>query len=101
MRELLFSFDVGRSTLGVGRWNSSSKPPTPNEDSGSAIFPIIVGDEEAALDLAGALQNEGFFVPAIRYPSVPKGSARLRVTVTAAHEEDQIHALSAAIKRSL
>src|SRR5438034_694200 len=62
-------------------------------EAGSAIFPWIVGDEQTALDLASALQSEGFLVPAIRYPTVAKGAARLRVTVTAAHEEDQIRAL--------
>jgi len=65
----------------------------------SAISPWIVGDEQAALDLASALQTEGFFVPAIRYPTVAKGAARLRITVTAAHEEDQIRALCEAIRR--
>jgi 8-amino-7-oxononanoate synthase len=64
----------------------------------SAIFPWIIGDEQAALNLASALQSEGFLVPAIRYPTVAKGSARLRVTVTASHEEDQIRALCEAIK---
>src|SRR6266576_4209333 len=68
-------------------------------DASSAIFPWIVGDEQAAIDLASALQMEGFFVPAIRYPTVAKGSARLRVTVTALHEEDQIRSLCRAIKR--
>jgi 8-amino-7-oxononanoate synthase len=65
----------------------------------SAIFPWIVGDEQAALDLASTLQNEGYFVPAIRYPTVAKGSARLRITVTASHEEDQIRSLCEAIQR--
>jgi 8-amino-7-oxononanoate synthase len=65
----------------------------------SAILPWIVGDEQAALDLASALQSEGFLVPAIRYPTVAKGSARLRITVTAAHQDDQIRALCKAIKR--
>jgi 8-amino-7-oxononanoate synthase len=65
----------------------------------SAIFPWIVGDEQAAIDLASALQTEGFFVPAIRYPTVAKGAARLRITVTAAQEEDQIRALCEAIRR--
>ena len=59
----------------------------------SAIFPLIVGDEKAALDMAVALQSEGFLVPAIRYPTVAKGVARLRITVTAAHEEAQIRTL--------
>jgi 8-amino-7-oxononanoate synthase len=65
----------------------------------SAIFPLIVGDEKAALDLAAALQGEGFLVPAIRYPTVAKGAARLRITVTAAHKASQIEALSEMIKR--
>jgi 8-amino-7-oxononanoate synthase len=73
---------------------------SPNEDCGSAIFPWIVEDEQAALDLAAALNSEGFLVPAIRYPTVPKGSARLRITITAAHQEDQIEALCHAMRRN-
>src|SRR5437867_5448024 len=69
------------------------------DDASSAIFPWIVGDEQAALDLTSALQSEGFLVPAIRYPTVAKGAARLRVTVTAAHQEDQVRSLCEAIKR--
>jgi 8-amino-7-oxononanoate synthase len=71
------------------------------EDVGarSAIFSLVVGDEQAALNLATALQSEEFLVPAIRYPTVAKGAARLRVTVTASHEEGQIGALCEAIKR--
>ena len=65
----------------------------------SAIFPLIVGDEKAALDMAAALQSDGFLVPAIRYPTVAKGAARLRITVTAAHEEAQIEELCELIKR--
>jgi 8-amino-7-oxononanoate synthase len=65
----------------------------------SAIFPLIVGDEKAALDLAATLQGEGFLVPAIRYPTVAKGAARLRITVTAAHKASQIEALCGTIKR--
>src|SRR5438067_2508755 len=68
-------------------------------DASSAVFPWIVGDEQAAIDLGSRLQGEGFFVPAIRYPTVAKGSARLRITVTTAHEEDQIRLLCKAIKR--
>jgi 8-amino-7-oxononanoate synthase len=65
----------------------------------SAIFPLIVGGEKAALDMAAALQTEGFLVPAVRYPTVAKGTARLRITLTAAHQEDQIRALCEAISR--
>jgi 8-amino-7-oxononanoate synthase len=73
---------------------------TPNKDNrASAIFPWIVGDEQSAIDLSRALQKEGFLVPAIRYPTVAKGSARLRITITAGHEEDQIRSLCQAIAR--
>jgi 8-amino-7-oxononanoate synthase len=107
MRELLQSSDIGRWTLGVGRSNAAVKGPmlnaqrsTLNQDSGSAIFPWIVGDEQAALDLAASLKSEGFLVPAIRHPTVAKGAARLRITVTAAHQEDQIKALCQAMRRN-
>ncbi|HET9418992.1 MAG TPA: 8-amino-7-oxononanoate synthase [Chthoniobacterales bacterium] len=63
----------------------------------SAILPWIIGDEKAAVEAAATLRAEGFLVPAIRYPSVAKGSARLRITVTAAHSEEQIRALCAVI----
>jgi 7-keto-8-aminopelargonate synthetase-like enzyme len=72
-----------------------------HSEASSAIFPWIVGDEKAALNLAGALQSEGFLVPAIRYPTVAKGAARLRITVSAAHEEPQIRSLCQAIKRNV
>jgi 8-amino-7-oxononanoate synthase len=65
----------------------------------SPIVPWIIGDEQAALDAARSLQGRGFFVPAIRYPTVAKGSARLRVTASAAHEEAQLRSLVLAIKR--
>src|ERR1700730_13791084 len=65
----------------------------------SAIFPWIVGDEQAAVDLSHALMNEGFLVPAIRYPTVAKGSARLRIALSANHEDAQIEALCRALRR--
>jgi 8-amino-7-oxononanoate synthase len=65
----------------------------------SAIFPWMVGDEQAAMDLSRGLQTEGFLVPAIRYPTVAKGSARLRITVTASHDEAQVEALGATLTR--
>ena len=93
--------------MGVGRSNSTAQKlstlnaqlSTLSEDSGSAIFPLIVGNEQAALDLATALKSEGFLVPAIRYPTVARGSARLHITITASHEENQIRSLCETIKR--
>lgn len=98
MRELLPRLDGGRSPLSIGRLNNSNQCSALN-DIGSAIFPLIVGDEKAALDLAAGLQGEGFLVPAIRYPTVAKGAARLRITVTAAHEPAQIRTLCQTIER--
>ena len=57
----------------------------------SAIVPIILGSEERALSEAARLFEAGFFVPAIRYPTVPRNTARLRITVSAAHGVEQIH----------
>jgi 7-keto-8-aminopelargonate synthetase-like enzyme len=65
----------------------------------AAIIPWMIGHEHRALDLANALQQEGLFVPAIRYPTVARGAARLRVTVSAAHSEAQIDSLGEAIRR--
>jgi 8-amino-7-oxononanoate synthase len=70
-----------------------------NRKPESAIFPFIIGQENDAMSFARALQKEGFFVPAIRYPSVPRGSARLRITLTAAHTESEIRALVDSIRR--
>jgi 8-amino-7-oxononanoate synthase len=71
----------------------------PNRKPESAIFPFIIGQENEAMNFAHTLQKEGFFVPAIRYPSVARGSARLRITLTAAHAESQIRALVDSIRR--
>ncbi len=63
----------------------------------SAIFPVILGSNERALAAAAGLLEKGFLVPAIRYPTVPRGSARLRVTLSAAHEASDVSALAAAL----
>ncbi|HEY3662274.1 MAG TPA: 8-amino-7-oxononanoate synthase [Chthoniobacterales bacterium] len=65
----------------------------------AAIIPWMVGDERRALDLAHALQQESFFVPAIRYPTVAKGAARLRITISAAHSALQIASLGDVLGR--
>lgn len=59
-------------------------------ESRSPIVPIIIGDEEAAVEVSRKLYERGTFVPAIRFPTVPKGKARLRVTVSAAHSPQDI-----------
>lgn len=70
----------------------------PNE-SRSAIVPIRVGDETAALARAQRLFDRGIYVPAIRYPTVAKGQARLRVTVTAAHAPADVQTLVTAYEQ--
>jgi 8-amino-7-oxononanoate synthase len=66
----------------------------------SAILPHIVGSEEAALEAASRLNDAGFFVPAIRYPTVPRNTARLRITLSAAHTPDQIRDVARAMSVS-
>ncbi|MBA3686690.1 MAG: aminotransferase class I/II-fold pyridoxal phosphate-dependent enzyme, partial [Planctomycetes bacterium] len=62
----------------------------------SPIIPVIVGDEQAALDLAAQLLERGHFAPAIRPPTVPAGECRLRLTATLAHRpSDRRHLLKA------
>ncbi|MBI5395485.1 MAG: 8-amino-7-oxononanoate synthase [Verrucomicrobia bacterium] len=58
-----------------------------------AIMPVIVGDEKRTVTMSQRLFERGFFVPAIRYPTVARGAARLRLTVTAAHTAEQVRGL--------
>jgi 7-keto-8-aminopelargonate synthetase-like enzyme len=63
-----------------------------------AIVPVILCEEDRALAAATKLKDAGFLVPAIRYPTVARGKARLRVTLSAAHTQQQIDSLLAALK---
>lgn len=65
--------------------------------SQTAIQPIIVGDNQRTLQLAASLRERGLWVTAIRPPTVPAGSARLRITLTAAHDDADIDALLEAL----
>ncbi|HNV86440.1 MAG TPA: 8-amino-7-oxononanoate synthase [Candidatus Omnitrophota bacterium] len=65
----------------------------------SPILPVLTGDEKKALELSRALSDEGIFVPAIRYPTVGKGKARLRLTVSARHTEPDLQRLFTALRR--
>jgi 8-amino-7-oxononanoate synthase len=62
-------------------------------DSQSAIQPLVVGGNALAVALSGALWERGFWVPAIRPPTVPRGTARLRITLSAAHSQADVDAL--------
>ena len=64
----------------------------------SAIIPIIIGDETKAVDLADKLRAQNIFIPAIRYPTVARGTARLRLTLAAGHNPDEVSELLMALK---
>jgi 8-amino-7-oxononanoate synthase len=66
--------------------------------SDTAIQPVQIGTNEDAMRTAAALYEEGFWVPAIRPPTVPAGTARLRVTLSAAHTDDDVARLIHAIQ---
>ncbi len=68
--------------------------------SQSPIQPILIGDSKKALAISAALLNAGFLVSAIRPPTVPQGSARLRVTFSALHDEVHIDALLDALAKA-
>jgi 8-amino-7-oxononanoate synthase len=78
-----------RSRLSGGNWMLPDSP-TP-------IQPLVVGANAAAVELADALWRRGLWVPAIRPPTVPKGTARLRITLSAAHTRDDVDALADAL----
>ena len=67
----------------------------------SAIQPIIIGDSQKVVEISNALLNAGFLVSAIRPPTVPQGSARLRVTFSALHEEQQVDCLLDALEKAI
>jgi 8-amino-7-oxononanoate synthase len=64
----------------------------------TAIIPILIGEEARTVEAASALRARGIFVPAIRYPTVGRGQARLRLTITAAHSQVDLAQLIAALK---
>jgi 8-amino-7-oxononanoate synthase len=86
LRELIARFRAGAAQLGF----TLAESETP-------IQPLLVGEASAALALANGLRARGFLVPAIRPPTVPAGSARLRVSFSAAHSPDQVDRLLRAL----
>ena len=72
--------------LGMGEWQSP-------------IIPVPIGDETQAVHASAALRQAGYFVPAIRWPTVPRHQAMLRVTVMATHTFEQIDRLADVISR--
>ncbi len=86
---LIRRFRAGVDALGMELMDS----PTP-------IQPIVVGSSERALALSAALRQRGILVTAIRPPTVPKGTARLRVTLSAIHTEQQVDRLLEALAQA-
>jgi len=69
----------------------------PMLDSQTAIQPLMAGDNERALQWSAQLRDAGFWVSAIRPPTVPQGKSRLRITLTTLHTTQQIDALVKAL----
>ena len=67
----------------------------------SPIVPVIIGDEQATLDASNMLMDEGFLSVAIRPPTVPAGTARLRLTFTAQHPDDEITRLARLVREKI
>lgn len=66
-----------------------------------AIIPIMIGDEGKAVEIAGKLQEQGIFIPAIRFPTVARGQSRLRLTLTATHTSSDIEQMLTAVESVL
>jgi 8-amino-7-oxononanoate synthase len=90
LAQLIAQFRKGVTDIGLELMNS----PTP-------IQPILVGSSERALMLSAALREQGILVTAIRPPTVPRGTARLRVTLCATHSEDDVNQLLDALKSAV
>ena len=65
--------------------------------SDTAIQPLLIGDNQQALKLSEGLRERGIWVAAIRPPTVPQGTARLRITLSAAHTESDVERLIGAL----
>ena len=86
LRELIAKFRAGVTEMGLELMPSDT-----------AIQPIVLGSAEAALAATSRLREQGILVPAIRPPTVPAGTARLRITFSAAHTDAQLQRLLSAL----
>lgn len=72
-----------------------------NAPEHSPILPLLIGDERATLAVGKKLLERGFLIPAIRYPTVGRGKARLRITCSASHTAEDVRRLAEALKTAL
>jgi len=86
----------GEGELSAGRHVFAASREIP-----SAIVPVIIGEETAAVMAAQRLREQGFFIPAIRYPTVARGQARLRITLTADHTAEEVTQLREALAKNV
>jgi 8-amino-7-oxononanoate synthase len=78
-----------------------SRVPSPEPRSSTPIQPLVLGDAARALAVSRALYERGFWVAAIRPPTVPKDTSRLRITLSAAHTPEQVDGLLEALRDAL
>lgn len=90
LRTLIARFRAGAAQLGL-----------PLSDSETAIQPLVLGEAARALAVSRALYERGYWVAAIRPPTVPAGTSRLRITLSAAHAEAEVDGLLAALAEAL
>ena len=80
--------------LRAGLWPLlATRPAWSLPESSTAIQPLLVGSNDNALSLSAALEQRGLWVPAIRPPTVPVGTARLRITLSASHRAEEVQCL--------
>ena len=90
LKQLTERFSVGARQLGLQLMNSTSP-----------IQPIVIGENQQVINISQTLLDAGFLVSAIRPPTVPQGSARLRVTFSALHEEAHVDSLLDALDKAV
>jgi 8-amino-7-oxononanoate synthase len=90
VKSRIAEFRAACASLGV--------PVTP---SATAIQPVIVGSAARALEVSARLLERGLLVPAIRPPTVPRGTSRLRVSLSAGHTREDVERLAQALAETL
>ena len=86
LQTLIKQFKTGANQLGLNLMASDT-----------AIQPILIGDAQKALNISEKLKQQGIMVTAIRPPTVPQGTSRLRITLSAAHSVDHVDRLLSAL----